>query len=857
MSVSYESHVVQDSPYTLPFDLNLMAKVDQYKQSLFYKNAANFENTVSQLQNVAIVNPEGKKYVTDLTNNLTKQVNDMGGIDYSDNNVSNTLENYGSSIYNNPDVIRHIQSSKMAMAVQAGYQKMQSDPKLNKYYSPANEEYDKSHFIDPYVNGGFDASYSGPSNPSTYLGNSWDLLTKDLSKLMPNVEQKIDDQGHPFFIDTITGKNVDRSRIMSAVDGKLDPGLSEQLKKEAWFQMDHLSGGNFTQQDATDQLNSQSQRNYDVYNGQLEGLQQQRKTALGADQVALDNDIAQVTKVRDSYKSDIDNTSAKINQMWKSGTDGKEAAMYEVYTGKLKNDIADVYSYHQESNKLQTDMAAVWAAKEQIAAAKAKKLVAFNADGTSVLQRDYSSEADLDKKATTIGSLSADVQTLYQQLNASTKDAVIKQFTAQGLFDHISPDQRINDSSGNPYSTDSLFKALSAFGDNHSFDLSAIHNIVQKLGVNSTGDAILGQGADGKPLVHLSKQEMDVFRSMDQAYTQAASGTGSVSKLSNPEDLGSFFTDYDVKKIAIDTKKSIIDGARQQIVDDKIANYKKDNPLSAADEASIRDFYKNPDKYSTTSTLKGSGETGTDEFGVSLNQGDRNITVYKNPAVQKLVNKIGYSKEEIDNEANLKINNVANRSQYYDVNLPDVTKVLESEDPTIKNFILDSQTAPGAVPLAVKDADNIRPIAVTTDGSKYLLKYTDKKNPNTFGYVPIEPDNYGKFGIQPLPFPELEQAVKIPGPPPTIRYRGVNPNITEPLAIELHSTASNADRSDNATMAGIRYQGKFFPYTLEGNAPNANFAYQQLKSFIDNYPLGIQDLLSTLSPTNANAIFKQ
>lgn len=848
MPISYVSTPdAHANPYVLPVDLNLLAKVDQYKQSVFYKNAANFENTISQLHNVQIVNKEGKKYVTDLTNNLTNQVNDMGGIDYSDNNVSNTLENYGSAIYNNPDVLRHIQSSKMSMDVQSGYDKMKSDPKLNKYYSPANETYDQEKYINPYVNGDFNASYSGPSSPSTYLGNSWDLLTKDLNKIMPNVEQRIDDKGHPFFIDTISGKYVDRGRILAAVDGKLDPSLSNQLKKEAWYQLDHLSGGNFTQEDAISNLTQQSQRNIDIYNGKLDDLQNQRKTALGDDQVSLDNDITQMTKVRDGFKAEKDATSAQIANMWKSGDAGKEATMYQVYTGKLKNDIADVYSYHQESNKLQTDVAQVMAAKERIAAAKAKKPIAFNADGTSVLQRDYSSEQDLNKKATTIGTLNDEVQGLYSQLNESTKSAVIKQFTAQGLFDHISPDTRINDSSGNPYSTDELFKTLSRLGDNKIFDMSAIHNLVSQLGNSTSSDANV-KDERGKVLVHLSANEMSVFRSMDKAFTDAASGNGSISKLNNPDEVSTFFADYDVKKIAIDTKKSIIDNARKQVTDDVLAKYKKDNNLSSQDESILRDYYNNPTRYFNQKgrTPVGGGPTG--QRYADIPTPVRGL----DPRISKLIAGLP-SFDDLDKQANDKINNLSNRSQYYDVELPDATKTLEDTYPTIKNFIETSQSTDGDK-LKVKSAADIHPISILTDGSKYMVKYEDASDPGKYGYVPIDANNYSSFGIQPLPFPELEQAVKIPGVNPIIRYRGVNPNITEPLSIELRSVASNANRSDNATMAGIRYQGKWFPFTLNGTAPNANFAYQQLKDFIDNYPLGITDLLTTLSPSNAKAL---
>ena len=63
MPVSYVSDIIKSNPFIQPFDINLMAKVNGYLQSQFYKNANKLENQIGQLNNADVANEEQRNYL--------------------------------------------------------------------------------------------------------------------------------------------------------------------------------------------------------------------------------------------------------------------------------------------------------------------------------------------------------------------------------------------------------------------------------------------------------------------------------------------------------------------------------------------------------------------------------------------------------------------------------------------------------------------------------------------------------------------------------------------------------------------------------------------------------------------------
>lgn len=112
MPISYLSQTIKSNPFIQPFDLDLMMKVNMYKQGEFYRNAQKAETLITQLNNADIANPEQRAYLKAKVNNLTTQLNSVGAINYSDANIANAIEGFAAEIYQDETVMSGIASTK-------------------------------------------------------------------------------------------------------------------------------------------------------------------------------------------------------------------------------------------------------------------------------------------------------------------------------------------------------------------------------------------------------------------------------------------------------------------------------------------------------------------------------------------------------------------------------------------------------------------------------------------------------------------------------------------------------------------------------------------------------------------------
>lgn len=240
MAVSYLSTTpFKASPYVAPINLDLMARVNTYKQENFYKNAESIKNKYSQLLNSDIINDEQKQYLKNKYNNLTSQIQEWGSLDFSDMNIANQISGYAQDIYNDPTIIKGISSTKQIRKLQSDYEKLKSDPKLNKYYAPQNEWWD-TRKVQDYVSGGINASYSGPSSPTTYIGNPFQLVTAKLKEIRPDITSGMTDANDLYFKD-VNNKVLDPNKIYAMLEGQIDPAILNQIKINSAYSMQGMT----------------------------------------------------------------------------------------------------------------------------------------------------------------------------------------------------------------------------------------------------------------------------------------------------------------------------------------------------------------------------------------------------------------------------------------------------------------------------------------------------------------------------------------------------------------------------------------------------------------------------------------
>lgn len=382
MAISYVSEVVKGNSFIQPFSLELMSKVNSYKQSTFYQNASKLENEISGLANADILNPLQKQRAQELTNNLTTQINNMSSLDYSDMNVSNTLEGMAGSVSQDDQVRRGVSSTKQVRELQSNIDKLKTDPKLNKFYSAANEEY-ALRPVQAYIKGGAMATFDGETAPTPYKGNPFNRLQDAVKKIMPDIEVGFSATNNPFFIEKGTRKSVDPDKVYAAISGSVDGDMLKQIQIDSWY-----NTKNFTPDQTLQAYNA----NYTNKLGSLTGLQDYYQKRVDAEVIP---------SVKAEYQRELDDVNNRSKQLTTAyrpkeiakqleTSQGQEAVNYNIYSSRLFDDVVKAGSYKQMDKSLIQDPAEMWKAKTELAkyTASLKAQAASNkkkaADGTDI-----------------------------------------------------------------------------------------------------------------------------------------------------------------------------------------------------------------------------------------------------------------------------------------------------------------------------------------------------------------------------------------------------------------------------------------------------------------------------------------
>lgn len=364
MPINYKSTVYESNPYTLPVDLNLLQKVNSYKQTLFYKNAESIKQQYGEIQNSDILNSEQKNYLLGKMNNLTTQINNMGGIDYSDMNITNQIEGFGSEIYNDPTVLKGITSTKLIREFNKNVEKMQTDPKLSKFYNVSNITRIQEQMIKPYVDGDITASYSGPSAPRPYEGNPFEKMLKNMKNLPPDIIVTASANG-PALYNVQTKKFLSDQDISATFDGLIDSNMKAQLMDDAWYNFDYSTGYKFDepmgQSLYTDELLNKK-RNYEEA---ISGIDIELKTNIDPEKRALyEAKKAEYSNSLNQVSSEIQKGNNEFSKLWKKDP---ETAKYSLYLSRFRNDVIKAAGYSQEKNDYVKNEEYAWQKRKEIA----------------------------------------------------------------------------------------------------------------------------------------------------------------------------------------------------------------------------------------------------------------------------------------------------------------------------------------------------------------------------------------------------------------------------------------------------------------------------------------------------------
>lgn len=855
MAVSYLSQPIESNPYVVPVDLGLLQKVNQYKQSQFYQNTDRINTQFAQLNALDIANPYQKQHAQDVIQNLSTQIQNMGGLDYSDPNVSNTISGYASDVYNDKAVLNGIMSTKGIRSYQNNSEKVKTDPKLSKYYDPAREWYDTQYEENPnsmvhYLKGDISSTYNGPTAPTPSLGSDWDVLTKEIQRINPDIDTRFDPSGNRFFIEKSTGSVVSASRIRQMVDGKIDGRVADQLNVHAAYNYYGLTNGTYSKEQGISEFNSHNRNNLERINQTITSIQNQITIEPDNDtRLRLEKQLQDLTDELAPAQKAVTQGAKDFSNLWDKS---KSAAFYNLYTNKLKDDISSVYAYKQTKSDLIVNQEALANARMDLEAMKEGFRLQRNADGTlkkvkivpdpllGQLQPDNSTSADLAKKEITQQTVQADVDKIQHEINSDLYNVIFesaKVANVPGLFDDSTTTIN-NDITANPISHGNLLKKVAQLAGNDSQlereDIDRVLQNVSKAGsFDSSGNFTFNKGnkqeyynnKTNKPIVALTAAQITFFKKVQGIMDDGANGQDISGRISNAAAWRGYLNKYSIQQNAVKNKQALVKTAQDQVLD----QFVQENKLSPQQTQQLKEFYNKSKEQGNKETPFFVPDMWGNIFGVF--------------DAQKILPQ-SFSKtfaDQIDKRVNDLLNTTANRKNYYSVLLPDETKDLEDQFPQIKNYMNNSEVVLDTD--IVKKKEQVNPISVVTDGEQYFIKYNNKEALDKgFGYTPITEENLNRFGVATVPYPALEEVVSQHGrlyqpiyidPMATKNSFNKANNFTAPIKIDIvNMNASGNRNSDNYTPT-ILYKGKEY-YYRPGNSSSANAALQLLTSALQN-----------------------
>ena len=343
MAVSYLSTPYQSSQPVMPLDLNLMASVLQQKQALYDANFSKLQSQVSSIASLDVFRDSDRQYRDSKLNATVDRINNLGGLDLSDLNNVAQLEGAISEVLTDDRLLSAVADTKKIRAWQASEDKFKSDPKLLKYYSPANS-FINNEKIAEYANG--NGRYEGDSTYTPYHDYN-EEYRKTLDKLV--ADKKFTREGK-FYVNNT--ERIPAEKVEQMARDLMSMNARAQMKRDGIYlyktQLANSSDENVNKNLVINkalEYNIQEIQNAKNYVNALEA------------ELALDKSDSPVKKQKSAQlkqlKQEIDKnekTLPLIAQQYAIKYDNdKNELFYELYSKDYLRGLGKKYSYEKET----------------------------------------------------------------------------------------------------------------------------------------------------------------------------------------------------------------------------------------------------------------------------------------------------------------------------------------------------------------------------------------------------------------------------------------------------------------------------------------------------------------------------
>lgn len=364
MAVSYVSSTLKSTPYVLPVNLDLMSKVLSFKEQNFKTNASKIQNQINTIQSTDLIKSQDKEYLDSKINNVVTHINNLGGLDLGDYNVSNNLSQLTSDIYSDKDILESIASTQKIRSLQNQYQKMQTDPKLKGSFATQNYTYDMQ-YVNSWLNNGerttSDTGYNGPSTPTPYV--DIDKAAIEAAKnVKANYTKSTTSDG--LYIHNITKEEVTADQIKSEIKSTLfqNPQYQNQAKINSWYLNPNITGEDLYNQtlNRATVTKDRIQKDYLDYKKIYDLATPEQKLLM------TDN-----LNIKEKNLKAYQNTISEIkNGGYKEFEKNKDAYRTNEYIENLTDHLSNTFSYNKSTDEAKPDLAKLGFMKIQESATK-------------------------------------------------------------------------------------------------------------------------------------------------------------------------------------------------------------------------------------------------------------------------------------------------------------------------------------------------------------------------------------------------------------------------------------------------------------------------------------------------------
>lgn len=790
MPISYLSQTIKSNPFIQPFDLDLMMKVNMYKQGEFYRNAQKAETLITQLNNADIANPEQRAYLKAKVNNLTTQLNSVGAINYSDANIANAIEGFAAEIYQDETVMSGIASTKMIRDWQSNVQKLKTDPKLNKYYNGANEAWDYEKYVKPYINGGIHATYAGPRAPKPYTGNPFTKVMSLIKEMRPDIETRIDKEtGNTFFFSKTEKKYLSPEKISAAIDGFIDGDTKQQLQIDAWYNYDYSTGNTFSKQ-----------QGMDIYTQDLDNQIRDKNESLKRidEQLAVEPDVnkrASLEEYKKVVQQNLNDYTTKrgefINKFGKEWDENPTIAKYKLYMNRFQKDLLKAAGYTETKNTLLKNEERLFQARQQLEYTKnglhwvtdPQGNPLYNSDGTPRVvavsgaenmgkkgdkdgdgkdkktaqqiadgvfhDLEYNTEITAEAEAknrVNETTLLNDNKIIEQEMTKNLKgflETVMKrggytvgQDGKAPLFEFKTVPEK-NKAAAATISINPLLEQIQKIGADDVLsreDIQFLLDEVEKIDTSGKKPpAAYNLTTDGQT-VGVTKEQIGFFRKMLANWDAVAVGQLKAEDAPmnvSPTEMSNFVENYQMLNMVKQSNVSYINKVKEQAM--------QGLGLSSEQTQRYKYFLDNPD-------AQGKLEfSGSDEFGRPIE------TYVENKEWTNLKKQAKVSYGEVEKRIKDSFKNASNRLNYYSLYLPNA-EALEKAAPGVMNKVRKHSANNNGT------TEQITPNSIIRDGDNFKLVYTYGKGDKAkVGEVQLDATEALKLGGELFPDKPLEK----------------------------------------------------------------------------------------------------